>query len=153
MEFTQQFWEYLKTAGPEFGQPDDASVGFLDDESAVVTVQYILSEEQWDALEAQWEARSASGGDASHSSIGSAKPMTTEVTKRNEEGPFYLIKCGAVIMGDDDSPVEFDTVEEAERWANANLGDWWQIMEGKLRPSDVFRPQQATPDPVCPERQ
>ncbi len=38
MQFTQQFWEYLKTAGPKFGQPDDASVGFLDDDSAVVTV-------------------------------------------------------------------------------------------------------------------
>jgi len=141
MQFTQQFWEYLKTAGPEFGQPDDASVGFLDDDSAVVTVQYILSAEQWDALEAEWEAQSA---------LGSAEPTITEVT----EGPFYLLdqSCG-VVIGDDDSLVEFDTEEEAERWANANLGDGWQIMEGKLRPSDYSRPpQQATPDSVCPEQ-
>ncbi len=100
--------------------------------------------EQWEALIDQWEARSA---------LGSAEPMTTEVTKCNEEGPFYLLdqSCG-VVLGDDDWPVEFDTEEEAERWANANLGDWWQIMEGKLRPSDFSRPpQQTTPGPACPE--
>ena len=78
MQFTQQFWEYLKTAGPEFGQPDDADVGFLVDNSAVVTVQYIMPAEQWEALIAKWEAQSA---------LGSAEPMTTEVT----EGPFYLL--------------------------------------------------------------
>ena len=68
MQFTEQFWEYLKTAGLQLGEPDDASVGFLDDDSAVVTVQYVMPAEQWEALEAPWAARSASG---------SAKPMTT----------------------------------------------------------------------------
>ena len=142
MEPTQQYREYLKTAAPAFGQLDDAGVEFLDDNSALVTVQYLVPAERWEALEAEWKARAASDSDASGSSLGSAEPMTSEVT----EGPFYLLDhFGGVVMGDD-SPLQFDTEEEAERWADANLWSW-QIMEGKLGPYDVFRPpQRATPD-------
>jgi mannose-6-phosphate isomerase-like protein (cupin superfamily) len=33
---------------------------------------------------------------------------------------FYLLDgFGAVVMGDKDSPIEFDTEEEAEHWADA----------------------------------
>ena len=65
MESTQRFREYLKTAAPEFGQLDDAGVEFLDDNSAVVTVQYLVPAERW-------EARAASDSDASRSFLGSA---------------------------------------------------------------------------------
>jgi hypothetical protein len=60
MKFTEQFWEYLGGVAHEVGRADEASVGFLDDGSAVVTVEYVVTEERWDALEAEWQARAGS---------------------------------------------------------------------------------------------
>lgn len=57
MKLTKEFWEFLKKAAPALGRPDDVGLGFLDDESAVVTVEYILTEEQWETLEAEWKSQ------------------------------------------------------------------------------------------------
>ena len=48
-------------AAPEIGQPNDVGWEFFDDQSVAVCVEYVLTEEQWAALEAQWEAKA--GGD------------------------------------------------------------------------------------------
>ena len=56
MRLTKDFWEHLKTVGPQLGEPDDAHLGFLDDNSAVVTVEYVVPADVWDAFEKQWEA-------------------------------------------------------------------------------------------------
>jgi hypothetical protein len=61
MELTKEFRDYLKKAAPEVGQPDDVGLGFLDDNSAVVTVEYVVPAERWAALEAEWEAQAAGG--------------------------------------------------------------------------------------------
>ena len=60
MKLTTEFWEFLKTAAHELGEPDDAGLGILDDGCTVVTVEYILSPERWSALKAAWEAQEAS---------------------------------------------------------------------------------------------
>jgi len=55
-----------------------------------------------------------------------------------EEKMYYLLDqwCGVVV--DDGKIVEFDAEEEAERWAEANMRSW-QVMEGGLRESDIYR--------------
>jgi hypothetical protein len=55
-----------------------------------------------------------------------------------EKKMYYLLDqlCGAVV--DDGKIVEFRTEEEAERWAEANMRSW-QVMEGSLRESDIYR--------------
>jgi hypothetical protein len=60
MMLTKEFWEYLKRVAHEIGEPDHVGLGFLDDNSAVVTVEYVVPEERWEALEREWEARSES---------------------------------------------------------------------------------------------
>jgi hypothetical protein len=58
---------------------------------------------------------------------------------------YYLIDLRGGVAMVDGSPVEYDTEEEAERWADANMKSR-QVMEGSLRASDVHRPQQARAD-------
>ena len=64
MKLTKEFWEYLQKVAHEVGEPDDAGLGFLDDNSAVVTVEYILSPARWSALAADWEAQEANRSDS-----------------------------------------------------------------------------------------
>jgi hypothetical protein len=64
MKLTKEFWAYLQKVAHEVGEPDDAGLGFLDDNSAVVTVQYRVSGEKWKALEREWEAREANRADS-----------------------------------------------------------------------------------------
>ena len=46
-------------AAPEVGQPNDVGVEFFEDRSVAVEVEYIVSEEAWQAMEAKWEAKAA----------------------------------------------------------------------------------------------
>ena len=55
---------------------------------------------------------------------------------------YYILGSWGGVRMAGNAPRQFETEEEAERWADANMTSW-QVMEGTLGPHDVYLRQDA----------